>query len=215
MGRKPKSANHHNLQVHDRTNSIPVTKRYLKVRQSERLKNVARTRRAEELENGDVNEPINLEESERDDELEIVQIDEIEEPIPCGKSLEEKVDQLVEDVEILKSKVNERDFPTDGSSELKYKTLYIRSQKKIQSLAFENGKLSNQLLIAHAKIEKHENVKDFVAKLKEVLESNLTKATETLVKLSSQAVFPGSPHPDRVIDLEVQAHEKRPKKGSK
>lgn len=77
----------------------------MKVRQSERLKNIARTRRAEELENGDVNEPINLEESERDDELEIVQIDEIEEPIPCGKSLEEKVDQLVEDVEILKSKV--------------------------------------------------------------------------------------------------------------
>lgn len=69
-------------------------------RQSQRLKNLARL--AQDQQNEIVNEPINLDESEREDELEMVQIDE---PIPCGKTLEEKVDQLVEDVEILKSKV--------------------------------------------------------------------------------------------------------------
>ncbi|KAK1370240.1 hypothetical protein POM88_036332 [Heracleum sosnowskyi] len=55
---------------------------------------------------------------------------------------------------MLKSKINETYISRDSSSELNYKTLYICSQKKIQSLAFENGKLSNQLLIARANIEK-------------------------------------------------------------
>lgn len=212
MGKKPKSANLQNLTlqspsgVHEATTSIPVTKRNSKVnlkptRQSQRLKNLARLEQDHEVEVD--KEPINLDESEREDELEIV---EIIEPIPCDKTLEEKVDQLVEDVEILKSKINETDFSSDSSSELNYKTLYMRSQKKIQSLAFENGKLTNQLT-ARAKIEKHENGKDFGAKLKEVLESNLTKATEALVKLSSQAVFPVSPsQPGR-----VKKHNKRRK----
>ncbi|KAK1376876.1 hypothetical protein POM88_033069 [Heracleum sosnowskyi] len=186
--------------VHETTTSIPVTKTNSNVnstptRQSQRLKNLACLAEDRQIEVD--NEPIDLDESEREDVLEIVEID--DEPIPCDKSLEEKVDQLVEDVEMLKSKINETDFSSDRSSELNYKILYIRSQKKIQSLAFENGKLSNQLLIARAKIEKHENGKDYGAKLMEVLESNLTKATEALVKLSSQAVFPVSTsQPDRV-----------------
>ncbi|KAK1373020.1 hypothetical protein POM88_029213 [Heracleum sosnowskyi] len=206
MGKKRKSANLHNLTfrspgVHETTTSIPVRKRNSNVnsaptRQSRRLKNLALTEdRQIEVDN----EPIDLDESEREDVLEIVEIDE---PIPCDKSLQEKLDQLVEDVEdveMLKSKINETDISRDSSSELNYKTLYICSQKKIQSLAFENGKLSNHLLIARAKIEKRESGKDFGAKIMEVLESNLTKATEALVKLSSQAVFPVSPsQPDQV-----------------
>ncbi|XP_074347845.1 uncharacterized protein LOC141686690 isoform X2 [Apium graveolens] len=210
MGRKPKSSTlhkNHNLRfrssgVRETTTSTPATRRSSNVnsvptRQSQRLKNLSRPGKGQQIEVD--NETIYLDETDGEDFLEIVEIDE---PIPCDKSLEEKVDQLVEDVKILKSKINETDFSSDGSAELNYKTLYIRSQKKIQSLAFENGKLSNQLLIARAKIEKHENGKHFGAKLKEVLESNLTKATEALVKLSSQAVFPGSTsHPARVKRL--------------
>lgn len=217
------------------SSSISTRKKASKVktmilRRSGRRQNSVPPARGQEI--GTVIEQINLVESDREDET---YLDESEredeplvegtttEPIMVGKSLEEKVDQLVEDVEELKSKESKRNFSEAGpSSDRKYKSLYIHSQKKIEALTNENGQLNNQLQIAQAKIEAYENVKDVMDKLRDVImASNLTKATEAMANLSSKAMFTGASIPSASIEPdptdvpESPAKKKRGNKGNK
>ncbi|KAK1377313.1 hypothetical protein POM88_033506 [Heracleum sosnowskyi] len=134
MRSKPRSAQLRNLTfrnpgVHDTTNSIAVTNRNSNVnstptRKSPRLQNLACP--AEDGKMEVHTEPIDLDESEGEDILEVVGGDL---PITRDKSMEGKIDQLVQNVEKLNSKINQTDFSSDSSSGLSYKTLYIRSQK--------------------------------------------------------------------------------------
>ncbi|KAK9984179.1 hypothetical protein SO802_033704 [Lithocarpus litseifolius] len=125
------------------------------------------------------------------------------EPTSLGeKNLEKQIDNIVQRLEIqaktiedLKSEVSKKSVSSGSSSGayVRYKSLYIDSQKKIEVLTGENKQLSMKLETALGKLEAYENgnhvFSEMLGKLKDViLVSNLTKATETAVNMSSQAL---------------------------
>ncbi|KAM1444018.1 hypothetical protein ACFX2I_040221 [Malus domestica] len=106
------------------------------------------------------------------------------------KSLEEKVDYIMQLLEARNSKARGKHSSFCESPESMYKSSYADSQK-IEALANENHKLSMKLEIALAKLEAYESrthaFSEMAEKLKDVIVvSNLSKVTETAVNLSSQ-----------------------------
>ncbi|XP_030948058.1 uncharacterized protein LOC115972052 isoform X1 [Quercus lobata] len=129
------------------------------------------------------------------------------EPTSLGeKNFEKQIDNIVERLEIqaktieeLKSEVSKKSVSSGSPSGayVRYKSLYIDSQKKIEVLTGENEQLSMKLETALGKLEAYENgnhvFSEMLEKLKDViLVSNLTKATETAVNMSSQALHTSS-----------------------
>uniref|UniRef100_A0A7N2N3A0 Uncharacterized protein n=1 Tax=Quercus lobata TaxID=97700 RepID=A0A7N2N3A0_QUELO len=156
------------------------------------------------------------------------------EPTSLGeKNFEKQIDNIVERLEIqaktieeLKSEVSKKSVSSGSPSGayVRYKSLYIDSQKKIEVLTGENEQLSMKLETALGKLEatsayeffcieaeattfkvteseetsgEYENgnhvFSEMLEKLKDViLVSNLTKATETAVNMSSQALHTSS-----------------------
>ncbi|XP_075642569.1 uncharacterized protein LOC142613932 isoform X2 [Castanea sativa] len=125
------------------------------------------------------------------------------EPTSLGeKNFEKQIDNIVQRLEIqaktieeLKSEVSKKSVSSGSPSGayVRYKSLYIDSQKKIEVLTGENKQLSMKLETALGKLEAYENgnhvFSEMLGKLKDViLISNLTKATETAVNMSSQAL---------------------------
>ncbi|VVA24419.1 Hypothetical predicted protein [Prunus dulcis] len=106
------------------------------------------------------------------------------------KSLEEKVNYLVQLLDTMNLKARNKNSDFCESPASMYKSLYADSQK-IKALETENHQLSLKLEVALAKLEAYENgtraFSEMADKLKDlILVSNLAKATETAVNLSSQ-----------------------------
>ncbi|PSS06383.1 Processed lymphoid-restricted membrane protein [Actinidia chinensis var. chinensis] len=173
------------------------------IRRSERLRHVAPTAQNQETE--PVVEEVNLCESEKEDEplifCESAKEDGpfIEENTPESMtpewSLEERINYLVQAVEELKSKATKRHIESDSpAANLNYKSMYIDSQKKIEALTSENFELSKKLEVALGKMEAYGEANrvcsEILNKLKDLLAfSNLAKATETAISISSQAIL--------------------------
>lgn len=193
-------------------------------RRSERLRNLAPPAQNQEIESMVVEE-INLCESEKEDEPHVE-----ENPpnsMPAQQRLEEKINYLVQAIKELKSKAAERHFRSDSPAmDHKYKSLYFDLQQKIEALTKENQELSRKLDVALGKIEVYEETRrassEVLEKLKDViLISNLAKATETAMNLSSQAILAGfsSPsvadEPNAAVELQASAKRKKQSKGNK
>ncbi|XAR61208.1 hypothetical protein NMG60_11034847 [Bertholletia excelsa] len=184
-------------------------------RRSARLQHVASPAQNKETEPG-LGE-INLCESDKEDEL---PLEDNHEPMPVEKSLEEKMSYVLQAVEELKSKAAVGCPRSNGcATDLKYKSMYIDSQKKIEELTSENYELSKQLEVALAKSKAYEEAShvcsELLSKLKDVVMiSNLVKATETAINLSSQAVFcqisspGGNAEPDAAVNLKRKKSRK-------
>lgn len=230
-------------QTHKNSASLSVRKKPLKPgtvtpRRSSRLQNIIQP--AQDVEVDACIEHIDLVESEMDDgtdldkaerdngtdldkaERELEPFVEEAEPIPESKTLEERVDRLVEDVEVLKHKVNSGNISTKGSSSLNYKGLYIYSQKKIDALTKENVQLQNQLQLAQVKIEAYDNLKDDVLdKLKDVIMvSNMSKTTDAVVNLCNRvldgfSVPSASNEPGHTHVARLPSRDERRKRGNK
>ncbi|XP_057483092.1 uncharacterized protein LOC130769851 isoform X1 [Actinidia eriantha] len=173
------------------------------IRRSGRLRNVAPP--AENQEVQPVVEEVNLCESEKEDvPLNFCASAKedgpfIEENLPESMapewSLEERINYLVQAVEELKSKATERHIESDSpAANLNYKSMYIDSQKKIEALTSENFELAKKLEVALAKMEAYSEANrvcsEILDKLKDVIViSNLAKATETAINISSQAIL--------------------------
>ncbi|GMP91014.1 hypothetical protein CsSME_00041896 [Camellia sinensis var. sinensis] len=120
----------------------------------------------------------------------------------------------------------ERHFRGDSPAvDHKYKSLYFDLQQKIEALTKENQELSKKLDVALGKIEVYEETRrassDVLEKFKDViLISNLAKATETAMNLSSQAILAGfsSPRvadePNAAVELQASAKRKKQSKGN-
>ncbi|KAI8522893.1 hypothetical protein RHMOL_Rhmol13G0032100 [Rhododendron molle] len=107
-----------------------------------------------------------------------------------------------------------RHFQSDSSrADLKYRRLYFDSQKKNEALTKENYELSKNLAVAMGKIEglaeSSRVCSGLLGKLQDVLLiSNLGKATETAMNLSSQAVLCRCSSPSGVGDPRVAVKKK-------
>ncbi|GMP91013.1 hypothetical protein CsSME_00041896 [Camellia sinensis var. sinensis] len=125
-----------------------------------------------------------------------------------------------------RKKAAERHFRGDSPAvDHKYKSLYFDLQQKIEALTKENQELSKKLDVALGKIEVYEETRrassDVLEKFKDViLISNLAKATETAMNLSSQAILAGfsSPRvadePNAAVELQASAKRKKQSKGN-
>ncbi|KAM7494447.1 hypothetical protein LguiB_029056 [Lonicera macranthoides] len=154
------------------------------VRRSVRLQNLIQPAQNREI--GPIVEHLNYVESEREDDEPHVE-ESTPNPIPAEKSLEDKIDRLAETIEELKS--------------------------MIEALTDENCQLTKKLELTLAKLEAYKEVKDVMDKMKDViLISNLTKATEAVTNLSSQALFGRLTSPAAVIKKD--AKRKRGRKNS-
>ncbi|KAL1550194.1 hypothetical protein AAHA92_18192 [Salvia divinorum] len=118
------------------------------------------------------------------------------------RSLEEKLDYLVEAVDYFKSKLHKRVEVTVPSPDISYKSMYISSQKQIESLMDEQLKLVKKLEFARGKIAAYEEMKVAVGGQKEfVLVSELAKAagvatgSDVTASLSLKADQKSSPSP--------------------
>ncbi|XP_010652116.1 uncharacterized protein LOC100853168 isoform X1 [Vitis vinifera] len=179
------------------------------IRRSDRLQNIRLP-----TPNQDVGPVIEEIESEEEDEP-CAQVEKRSpDSIPGERSLEEKVDYLLQCLEAhekaidtLKSEqASKRPLQSKGpsSSEVRYKSLYFDSQKKIEALTDENCQLSKKLEVTLGKLEVCEKdtrvFSELMDKVKEVLlVSNLTKATEMALQLSSK-VLGGIASPDAVVE---------------
>ncbi|XP_017222150.1 uncharacterized protein LOC108198888 isoform X1 [Daucus carota subsp. sativus] len=218
--------------AHKTPASLSIRKKCLKSetvkpRRSSRLQSLFQP--AKDVEVDTCVEHINLVESEMDDGTDIDEAEKELEPfaeeaeaIPEGKSLEDRVDELLGDVEVLKNKVNSGDFSSKGSSSLNYKGLYIYSQKKVDALTKENIQLQNQLQIAQLKIEAYDNMKDDVLdKLKDaIMVTNMSKATDAVVNLCNKVLdrFSVPSAADEPINTNVTrspSRDERPRRGKK
>ncbi|TQD85942.1 hypothetical protein C1H46_028488 [Malus baccata] len=175
------------------------------------------------VQNGDI-EPVyeTVSESETEDEQPL-----LEEPPVNGtnleegqtsgeKSMEEKMDYLLQLLEKMNSKENKRSPGFSESPEKRYKSLYIDSQKKIEDLTNENHELTSKLDVAHAKLEGFEKgtnaFSEVMEKMKDViLVSTLSKATETFMNFSSQAARDALSPQDSAQDLKSASKNKRKK----
>ncbi|KAK9282200.1 hypothetical protein L1049_005112 [Liquidambar formosana] len=164
--------------------------------------------------------------SEREDEPEVHKEKKLPGPALDERNLEEKIDylfQLLEaqqqTLEALKSKAIKRSFLSQCHCEadVRYKSLYMQSQKKSEALTEENCQLAKKLENALGKVEAFEKgthvFSEVLEKLKDViLISNVTKATETAINLSSQAIL-GVSSPGAVTEpITSPAKRKRPAK---
>ncbi|XP_052211151.1 uncharacterized protein LOC127813991 isoform X2 [Diospyros lotus] len=181
MGRKPKgaklaerAANTVNVDSNAATQAI--------IRRSGRLKNLSPPGQGQEIERAA--EEINLCESEKEDEPHVGESPPAS--APSEWSTEEKISYLMQSVEELKSKAANRQFQSDNPvSDLKYKSMYISAQKKIEALTNENYELSKKLDVALGKIEAYVEAKCFCSEMLEKLKdmffsiSTWAKANET------------------------------------
>ncbi|XP_022758218.1 uncharacterized protein LOC111305193 isoform X2 [Durio zibethinus] len=173
------------------------------VRRSQRLQDAATPSQDKDIEH--IIEEITMSESEKDEEPLNLGEGKLPEPMLIRKSLEEKVDYLLKQLEeqekaikALKLKITRDSSPTPTgnptAADVRYRNLYFDSQKKIEALIDENHHVALKLERALGKIEAYENgICEFskgLEKMKDmILVTNLTRATETAVNLSSQA-FP-------------------------
>ncbi|XP_020537421.1 uncharacterized protein LOC105640215 isoform X2 [Jatropha curcas] len=168
-----------------------VKKTPAKVRRSDRLQNAVTSTENQDIEC--IIEAITVSESEKEDEP-------VDEELPetnlNEKHLYKKVDYIIrlleaqqKTIDSLNSRATEKTFFSKGPSfgDVKYKSLYIDSQKKIQVLMEENRQLSKKLEYALGKIEVYEKGNDLVSEvlgkfkdeLKDVLLlSSFTRPTE-------------------------------------
>ncbi|CAL9023746.1 unnamed protein product [Prunus brigantina] len=138
-------------------------------------------------------EPVieNISDSEMEEEMVEEEQPLLEEQTTLGeKSMEEKIDYLIQLVETQNSKAKKRSPVFSKSPELGYKSLYINSQMKIEALKNENHELSLKLEVALGKLEGYEigtcAFSGVMEKMKDViLVSALSKATERVVNVSS------------------------------
>lgn len=138
-------------------------------------------------------EPVieNISDSEMEEEMVEEEQPLLEEQPTLGeKSMEEKIDYLIQLVETQNSQAKKRSPVFSKSPELGYKSLYINSQMKIEALKNENHELSLKLEVALGKLEGYEKgtcaFSGVMEKMKDViLVSALSKATERVVNVSS------------------------------
>ncbi|XP_034689825.1 uncharacterized protein LOC117917607 isoform X2 [Vitis riparia] len=193
---------------HNSLSKKRLKNRCVVIRRSDRLQNICLP-----TPNQDVGHVIEEIESEEEDEP-CAQVEKrCPDSIPGERSLEEKVDYLLQCLEAhekaidtLKSEASKRPLQSKGpsSSEVRYKSLYFDSQKKIEALTDENCQLSKKLEVTLGKLEVCEKdtrvFSELMDKVKEVLlVSNLTKATEMALQLSSK-VLGGFASPDAVVE---------------
>ncbi|KAA8550874.1 hypothetical protein F0562_002558 [Nyssa sinensis] len=105
-----------------------------------------------------------------------------------------------------------RNCPIESpDADLKCRSLYIDSQKKIEVLKNENCQLAKKLEFTVGKLEAYENgtrvCSEVIEKLT-ILISNLAKATDIALLLSSQAIYHGFSSPDAAV-AEPKAASKR------
>ncbi|KAK9040904.1 hypothetical protein V6N11_016040 [Hibiscus sabdariffa] len=128
-----------------------------------------------------------------------------QQPIQTQKSLEEKVEYLLQQIEAQRKIIEELNFKatrdsspngSPGGVDARYRNLFFESQKKIESLTNENHQLALKLERALGKLEAYESgacmISEGLKKMKEmILVTNLTRSTETAVNFSTQA-FPST-----------------------
>ncbi|XVF32585.1 hypothetical protein REPUB_Repub17cG0094800 [Reevesia pubescens] len=172
------------------------------VRRSQRLQCAATPSQDKDIER--IIEEITMSESEKDEEPLNLEEGKLPEPILIQKSLEEKVDYLLQQfeeqqktIEALKFKITRDSSPTPMGSpkaaDVRYRNLYFESQKKLEALADEKHQLALKLERALGKLEVYENgtcvFSEGLEKMKDmILVTNLTRATETAVNFPSQAL---------------------------
>ncbi|XVF21779.1 hypothetical protein REPUB_Repub12eG0119500 [Reevesia pubescens] len=169
------------------------------VRRSQRLQSAATPSQDNDIER--VIEEITMSESEKDEEPLNLE-GKLPEPILVQKSLEEKIDYLLQQfeeqqktIEALKFKGTRDSSPTGSprAEDLRYRNFYFDSQKKIEALTDENHQLALKLEHALGKLEAYENgaciFSEGLNKMKDmILVTNLTRMTDTAVNFSSQTV---------------------------
>nr|GMD66817.1 Processed lymphoid-restricted membrane protein [Ipomoea batatas] len=103
--------------------------------------------------------------------------------------MEEKIDYLYQTAKELKAKAAKRSVPSGTTCEdLKYKNLYIESQKKVEALTQDNIQLVKDLANSRGKNEAYEKIiNDFTGKEMIVL-ANFERAAETVLNLSEDAL---------------------------
>lgn len=170
------------------------------IRRSERIQNAVLPYENRNIE--PVVQEIPVSESENEDEPPAEGRKHLDEPNSGEQNLQGKVDYIVKllesqerTIKALKAKNDENPLLNEGLSpvDVRYKNLYLESQKKIQALMDENHQLTQKLETALCKVEAYEkgnrNFSEVLEKMKDViLVSNLTKVTETAVNASSQAI---------------------------
>ncbi|XWS31586.1 hypothetical protein CRYUN_Cryun23aG0088900 [Craigia yunnanensis] len=168
------------------------------VRRSQRLQSAATSSQDKDIER--VIEEMTMSECEKNEEPLNLEEAKLPEPILMHKSLEEKVDYLLQQfeeqktIEALKFKVTRDSSPTGSpkAADVRYRNLCFDSQKKIEALTDENHQLALKLERALGKLEAYENgarvFSEGLEKVKDViLITNLTRATENAVNFSSRA----------------------------
>ncbi|XWS76409.1 hypothetical protein CRYUN_Cryun01aG0173700 [Craigia yunnanensis] len=182
--------------------SITKSKKHIAlsmVRRSQRVQSAATPSQDKDIKL--IIEEITLSESEKDEEPLNLEEGKLPEPILMQKSLEEKVDYLLQQfeeqqktIESLKFKVTRDSSPTGSprAADVRYRNLYFDSQKKIEALTDENHQLVLKLERALGKLEAYENgacvFSEGLEKMKDmILVTNLKRATKTAVNFSSQA----------------------------
>ncbi|KAK7242991.1 hypothetical protein RIF29_37773 [Crotalaria pallida] len=122
-----------------------------------------------------------------------------------GKSMAEKVDYALQkiealdtDLKLLESKVDQEidSHEAPSAASIGYRSLYINTQKKLQTLTDENQQLTGKLENALGKIDVYEKENrvliQVLDKMKEavnaVVISNLARTTEVAVNSSSHAI---------------------------
>ncbi|KAH7577533.1 hypothetical protein ACOSP7_001537 [Xanthoceras sorbifolium] len=169
------------------------------VRRSARLQDVVPVH-SQEIEG--LIEEVALSESEKEDELPTNEETENQSDSTMGDTnLGEKINYLVrllkeqqKTIAALELMAAKRSVSSEipCSSQARYKSLYIKSQKKVEALTDENRQLALKLEIAVAKFEGYEKgtraYSNMVDKLKDIiLVANLTQAAQKAVNMSSQA----------------------------
>ncbi|XWS76408.1 hypothetical protein CRYUN_Cryun01aG0173700 [Craigia yunnanensis] len=143
--------------------SITKSKKHIAlsmVRRSQRVQSAATPSQDKDIKL--IIEEITLSESEKDEEPLNLEEGKLPEPILMQKSLEEKVDYLLQQfeeqqktIESLKFKVTRDSSPTGSprAADVRYRNLYFDSQKKIEALTDENHQLVLKLERALGKLE--------------------------------------------------------------
>ncbi|KAM7253865.1 hypothetical protein ACFE04_031547 [Oxalis oulophora] len=133
--------------------------------------------------------------SEKEEDYEYLAVDEAKLPESTLKNFHEKVDQLTSIVKGVqgqtKSSTSKNARNEKLGSEVRYKNLYLESQKKVEALVDEKYELTLKLERALGKLEAYETTTPFSAALEKlnelILAINLVKATET-TNVTSQAI---------------------------
>ncbi|KAF3457861.1 hypothetical protein FNV43_RR02521 [Rhamnella rubrinervis] len=135
-------------------------------------------------------------ESDKEDEQNATEEEELPEPKSGKTNMEEKLDYIVQMLETqnnTEGTSNFKDSFPSGDPNTTYKSLCVESQKRIEALTKENQQLSVKLEVALGKLEVYEKgplvFSELMEKLKDIIVvSSLIKATETAVNISSEAL---------------------------